>query len=129
MTNRTWNILVIEDDPDGQDVVQRILKHHRIQFEAVYNAEDGLAILGERQFDAAIVDLALPNLDGWGFLKAVQNNPATAQMPCVAVTAFHSAEVAVEAIRNGFLAYFPKPIDPTSFVRELDRVLTEALTS
>jgi CheY-like chemotaxis protein len=70
-----------------------------------------------------IVDLALPGMDGWGFLREVQNNAATAHIPAVAVTAFHSANVARQTIEAGFKAYFPKPLDTMSFVRELTRII------
>jgi ActR/RegA family two-component response regulator len=45
-------------------------------------------------------------------------------MKCVAVTAYHSAEVAVKAIEHGFKAYFAKPLEATSFVREIQRVVS-----
>jgi AmiR/NasT family two-component response regulator len=41
----------------------------------------------------------------------------------VAVTAYHSAEVAYQAVEDGFVAYFPKPLEATSFVRELQNAL------
>jgi CheY-like chemotaxis protein len=121
---KSWKILVIEDDPDGQDVVQRILRHHGIAFDAVYDAESAIPAIQQNQYTAAIVDLALPAIDGWGFLNIVKQNPATADLPCIAVTAFHSVEVHVEAINRGFVAYFPKPLDPTSLVREIERILS-----
>jgi DNA-binding response OmpR family regulator len=126
MTARNWKFLVVEDDPDGQDVVQRILRHHGIAFDAFYDAESALPALEQNTYTAAIIDLALPAIDGWGLLSAIRNNPATAGMPCFAVTAFHSAEVAVEAINRGFVAYFPKPLDPTSLVREIEGILNPA---
>ncbi len=118
-----WKVLVVEDDPDGQEVVQRILRHHHIAYDAVYDAEKSLELLDQGKYTAAIVDLALPALDGWGLLKAIRNNPATADLPCFAVTAYHSAEVAVQAIERGFTAYFPKPLDPSSLVQEMQRAL------
>lgn len=125
MNIKAWKILVVEDDPDGQDVVQRILKHHGIAFDAVYDAETALPAVQQNHYTAAIIDLALPNIDGWGLLSAIQKDPNTAYLPCFAVTAFHSAEVAVEAINRGFIAYFPKPLDPTSLVREIERTLNK----
>jgi CheY-like chemotaxis protein len=53
----------------------------------------------------------------------IRKAPPTANIPVVAVTAFHSANVAQQAIRSGFNAYFPKPIETTSFVRELERIV------
>lgn len=118
-----WKILVVEDDPDGQEVVGRMLRHSRIDVDVVGTAEEALHSLSdEKRYTAAILDLALPGMDGWTLLGRIQNDPSTAHVPCVAITAYHSADLAVKAIEAGFVAYFPKPLD-TSFVRELQRVL------
>src|SRR5258706_5183289 len=114
MKARDWNVRVVEDDPDGQDVVQRILRHHRIGFEAAYDAETALDMLDKGHYTLAVIDLALPGIDGWELLKAIRSDPQTAAMPCVAITAYHSSEVILEAGRNGFAAYFAKPLDATS---------------
>lgn len=117
-----WKILVVEDDPDGQEVVGRMLRHSRIDVDVVGTAEEALHSLSDEKYTAAILDLALPGMDGWTLLGRIQNDPSTANVPCVAITAYHSADLAVKAIKAGFVAYFPKPLD-TSFVRELQRVL------
>jgi CheY-like chemotaxis protein len=117
-------ILVVEDDMDGQEVVEHILRHHNIQADIVSTGEEAIAQLATKEYSAAIIDLALPQIDGWTLLETIQANTSVAPIPCVAVTAFHSAEVAVKAIEAGFVAYFPKPLDPTSFVRELERALS-----
>ena len=119
-----WHILVVEDDPDGQEVVMRMLRHHRITAQTTDNGEDALQLLGQADYTGAIIDLALPGMDGWSLLNAIHKNPNTKSLPCVAITAFHSPELAVKAIQAGFLAYFPKPLEATSFVRELQRVLS-----
>jgi CheY-like chemotaxis protein len=80
-------------------------------------------MLKSNRYSAVIIDLALPGMDGWGLLRTIQQNPRTRDLRCVAVTAFHSAETAVKAVESGFAAYFPKPLEATSFVRELERVL------
>ena len=117
-----WHVLVVEDDPDGQEVVTRILRHHRITTDVASNAEDALKKLTATHYDLAIIDLALPTMNGWALLQAIKASATQSKLPCVAVTAFHSAEVAVEAIQAGFVAYFPKPLEATSFVRELQRI-------
>ena len=117
-------ILVVEDDPDGRELVGRMLRYHRIPVEIVNDAEAALEQLDINQYSAAIIDLNLPGMDGWTLLKNIQQNPRTSHLRCVAVTAYHSVETAVQAIENGFTAYFPKPLETTSFVRELERVLT-----
>lgn len=116
-------ILVVEDDPDGQEVVSRILNHHRIPHVSVRSAEEALTVLRDgNALTGAIIDLALPGMDGWTLLNTIHGEATTAGMPCVAMTAFHSSELAVKAVQAGFEAYFPKPLDSTSFVREIERV-------
>lgn len=118
-----WRILVIEDDTDGQEVMARMLNHHHIPMDVVYSAEEGLELLSKNKYSGVITDLALPGMDGWGLLATMQITPHVSELPCVAVTAYHSAEVAVKAIEAGFAAYFAKPLEPASFVRDLQRVL------
>jgi CheY-like chemotaxis protein len=117
-------ILVVEDDTDGQEVVARMLRYHHIPVDAVYSAEEGLELLAQNQYTGVITDLALPGMDGWTLLATMQITPHISRLPCVAMTAYHSADVAVKAIEAGFAAYFPKPLEPTTFVQELQRVLS-----
>src|SRR5574341_961671 len=118
-----WNVLVIEDEADSAEVVARILKFHNIPCQVVGTAEEALTLIREQKPSLLIVDLALPGMDGWELLAAVRSNPDTAHIHAVAVTAFHSTSVALKSIEAGFNAYFPKPLEATSFVRELERIL------
>jgi CheY-like chemotaxis protein len=117
-------LLVVEDDQDGQEVVGRLLRFHRLDYDVVGSAEDALTLMAQKSYTGAIIDLALPQMDGWSLLETIRTNPNTAHMKCVAVTAYHSAEVAVKAIEHGFKAYFAKPLEATSFVREVQRVVS-----
>lgn len=124
MTNpQQWRVLIVEDEPDSSEVVQGILEYHQIQFWWASTAEEALEMLPQVAPNLLVVDLALPGMDGWALLKNLQQNETTAHIPAVAVTAFHSASVARQAIEAGFVAYFPKPIDTTGFIAELQRAL------
>jgi CheY-like chemotaxis protein len=119
---RDWRILTIEDDPDGQEVVGVILRYHNISTDIVASGEEALSLLNGGHYTGVIIDLNLPGIDGWSLLNAIQRRPTTANLPCVAITAYHTDDLAVKAIEAGFKAYFPKPLEATSFVRELERV-------
>jgi CheY-like chemotaxis protein len=118
-------VLVVEDEQDSMEVVKDILGHYNIESYGAFTAEEALELLQGFTPTLAILDLALPQMDGWGLLRAMRDNPDTAHVPAVAITAYHSANVAQEAIQAGFDAYFPKPIEATSFVRELERIVDE----
>jgi CheY-like chemotaxis protein len=117
-----WRILTIEDDPDGQEVVGVILRYHNITTDIVSSGEEALSMLNSTRYDGVIIDLHLPGIDGWSLLNVIRNQPATANLPCVAITAYHTDDLAIKAIEAGFKAYFPKPLEATGFVRELERV-------
>jgi CheY-like chemotaxis protein len=125
MSRSDWRILVVEDDPDGQMVVATILEHLKIGIDVAGSAEEAEHYLFQlnRRYDAAILDLALPGKDGWELLAQIQRSAATADLPCIAVTAHHTSKLREEAIRAGFTAYFPKPIDATTFARRLEELL------
>ncbi len=115
-------ILVVEDNLDSQDMIGRILRHYQIDFDVTATAEDALDLLTKHEYKGLVIDLSLPKMDGWTLLERVRHNPDTAQMICVAVTAYHSAELAVEAVEAGFAAFFPKPLHNTAFAREIQRI-------
>lgn len=119
------HILVVEDDPDGQEMVTAMLHHMGFVVDTADNGEQASHTLFETgaRFHAIVIDLALPGKDGWELLADILNNPQTQHIPCIAVTAFHNPKLREEALRAGFTAYFPKPIDGTQLGRELDRIL------
>jgi DNA-binding response OmpR family regulator len=75
----TWRILVVEEHPDGQEVVGTILAHLNMEADVAGNVSeaDGFLFGAAQQYHAAIIDLALPDKDGWDLLGQICNNPAT----------------------------------------------------
>lgn len=111
-----WHILVVEDDVHSREVVRELLDHHQVEVDVAENATRALELLQEHHYTAVVIDLSLPGMSGWELLNTIRETEA---IPCIAITAYHSANVAQEAIKAGFTAYFPKPIDVTSFVDDL----------
>jgi CheY-like chemotaxis protein len=118
-----WKVLVVEDEVDSMEMVQEILEYYGVRCVPASTAEDALNELRSLQPTLIIIDLALPGMDGWSLLAEIQRRPMLADVPCVAITAYDSFEVAEHAIEKGFEAYFPKPLDATSFVRELQGII------
>lgn len=121
-----WNVLVVEDEPDGQMVVAGMLSYFNVNIDAVATAELALEALKQKQYAAAVIDLALPGMDGLSLIKAIRRTASTANLPCIAITAYHTSAVKQEAIDAGFDVYFSKPLDDTVFIRELSRVIEES---
>ena len=123
MTTNDWKVLVVEDEADSMELVQELFHHYGINSIGATSGEEALNILETETPTLIIIDLALPGIDGWGLLSALKNKRSLANIPRIAITAYHTAEVANQAIEKGFDAYFSKPLDATSFVRELQGII------
>jgi CheY-like chemotaxis protein len=123
MNTDGWQVLVVEDEKDSIKMVSKILSHHGIQVYVASNGRECLARLNEISPTLVVMDLAMPEMDGWETLRHMRANPSSAHIPVVAITAYHSANVAHDAVQSGFNAYFPKPLDPKSFVVDLAQVV------
>ena len=123
-----WQVLIVEDEADSLEVMQAILTHQGITSTGVESAELALTALNFIKPNLIIIDLSLPMMDGWAFLERLQANPMLNDVPKVAITAFYTPIVAAKALEAGFDAFFPKPIDVTSFVKDLGLIIAEKLT-
>lgn len=118
-------LLVVEDDSDSMAVVTLMLNPANIDTAEAVDAEQALQILNANPnvFSGVIIDLALPGMDGFALLQTIRKSPALKHLPCIAMTAFHTPELKSKAIRSGFDAYFPKPLDTAVFLGTLERLL------
>lgn len=119
-----WQILVVEDTADDVQLVSTILQHSGITVHTATNGKEALKLLETLKPTCIISDLSMPVMDGWEFLKQVRANPASQNIPVIAVTAYYSAELAADAFNAGFLGFFPKPVNPRTFVQQLEKLLS-----
>ena len=119
------HILIVEDDLDGQEMIATILEHLNYDVNTADDGEQATQMIfkSEATYDAIIIDLALPGKDGWELLADILSDPSTSEIPCIAITAFHNSKLREQALRRGFIAYFPKPLDGTKLGRELERLI------
>ena len=118
------SVLVVEDDRDGQEIIVRMLLRASIPVEIIGTAEDALQLLSADEHATVVIDLALPGMDGFSLLKRIRDDSAVAQLPCVAITAFHTPTLKQRALQEGFNAYFAKPLDDRRFIAAVSELLT-----
>src|SRR5690606_7433439 len=116
------SVLVVEDDPDEQELLARMLFRANISVELTSTAEDALQIISLQEHAIAVIDLALPGMDGFALLKEIRGNPATHALHCIAITAFHTPSLRQRVIEEGFDSYFAKPIDDRRFLASIQDI-------
>lgn len=115
-------VLVVEDDPASQEILASLLSHRNIDFDMADSGETALDLLSNNTYALAILDLALPRMDGWELLRMIRADAFTANLNVVAVTAFYDASLARQAKQAGFQACFPKPAT-LALIQNLESIL------
>ena len=114
-------ILVVEDDPDSREVFTELLRGEGHPVVAVRSGAEALAYLRrEKRPSVILLDMLMPEMDGWQFRKAQQSDPDLAGIPVVVVSALRT--VANSAMRFGAAAFLPKPIAPEDLIGAISRV-------
>ncbi|MBC8100399.1 MAG: response regulator, partial [Armatimonadetes bacterium] len=94
-------ILVVDDDAISLDIMTQLLKHYDFEVDVVASGVAALDRLHVKQYDVALIDLAMPDMDGWQLLQAIQANPATTALKSFAVTAHYHPGLAFKARQAG----------------------------
>ena len=123
MSELHWQIIVVEDEYDSLKMVSEILRYYGVDVLVAHNGKECIELLKKNHVTLVLTDLAMPEMDGWETLKAIRANPRTASIPVVAVSAYHSIEVAEQATIAGFDGFFAKPISPKTFVDNLAKLI------
>jgi two-component system chemotaxis response regulator CheY len=116
-------ILSVDDSPSVRKLVEFTLKSKGFQ---VASAEDGLAaleIMANEQFDAIVLDINMPRMNGLEFLEKVKSNEAYASIPVIMLTTEGQEEDQDKALDLGATAYIVKPFNPTLLLRKVDKTL------
>ena len=107
------HVLVVDDEPDLRTLYELTLLREGYRVDAAGTLEEGWNLLAQQRFDAVITDMRLP--DGLGL--ELLHRMAAQQRPerCIVMTAYGSAENAVEALKAGAFDYLTKPVDLKQF--------------
>jgi len=107
---RDVSVLVIDDQEFTRDLVRAILRRANATVESARSVREGLACFHEMSPDVVVCDLAMPEEDGFAFIRALRALPSLT--PVIALTAFGRPEDRQNALAAGFDAYLKKPIEP-----------------
>src|SRR5919204_629437 len=105
-------ILIVEDDPNNLDVAQRIVRAAGHEALAATDGVMGLEIARSELPDVVLLDVMMPGMDGWETCRRLREDPATAGIQVIFVTARDHAEDIAKGFEVGGMDYVPKPFEP-----------------
>jgi DNA-binding NtrC family response regulator len=104
---RTGSILVIDDEEIMREILEALLTREGYQVRLAASGEEGLELARATPFDAAIVDVMMPGMDGMTTLEELRR--LDEDLPVLMITAFASVETAIAAMKRGAFDYITKP--------------------
>lgn len=117
-------VVCIEDEPDMIDLIRLLLTRKGYDFVGARSGQEGLALVGEHCPDLVLLDLMMPDMDGWEVYQRLRSNPATAHIPVIVVTARARTVEQMEALREARVDdYIVKPFGPGQLIAAIQRVL------
>jgi two-component system, cell cycle response regulator DivK len=119
-------ILVVEDNDKSRKLVRDVLTHEGYQLLEAESGEEGVRLAGEHRPALVIMDIQLPGIDGIEALHRLRADPATRQIPVIAVTASAMTADRAKIMAAGFDGYQSKPISVRPFLAAVREALDRA---
>jgi len=101
-------ILLVEDDELASEIIYNFLKDCSFEVTPVFTATDGVAYLKRREFDLVLLDINLPDYDGYEVLKSIKNHVS---IPVIVTSAYSDTKEKLLAFKYGASDYMVKPLD------------------
>jgi two-component system, cell cycle response regulator len=122
-------ILVVDDNPPSVELIRYLLSKAGHELLDAEDGRDGIVAARRERPDLILMDVRMPNQEGFETIQILKGDGDLSSIPCVAVTAFAMVGDKEKMLANGFDGYMAKPIAPASFVEEVDAYLPVELRS
>jgi len=125
-------VLVVDDDPVGRQAFAFLLRDAGFEVQEASTGEEALRMAGDWKPHLVVLDVVLPDVDGYVVCRRLKADPATASMMVLLVSGLGShVEDRVVGLEGGADGYLAKPVDPTELVAQVRALfrLREALAT
>jgi CheY-like chemotaxis protein len=121
-------ILLVEDNELNRDMLSRRLVRRGYEVEIAVDGVDGLRMAAAVMPDLILLDLSLPEMDGWEVLRQLKQDARMKKIPVVALTAHALVTDRLRALEAGFNEYDIKPVEMPRLLKKMDTLLGVSAT-
>lgn len=118
------SVLVIEDNEQNLYLLHYMLEHHGFEVVLARTGREGLEKAARVRPDLILLDIQLPEMDGYTVARALRENPALKDVPIVAVTSYAMVGDRERVLAAGCDGYIEKPINPETFLSQIKSFLS-----
>jgi len=113
-------IIVIDDDAAVTDLLSVLLRSNGFDVTATNNSVEGLSLIKDGNFDLVVLDLMMPEIDGWEICKEVRS---FSQIPIIVLSALNDPSMVASVLDAGADDYLTKPTPSRILVAHINRIL------
>ena len=119
-------ILIVEDNDKNRKLMRDVLQFKGYRLAEAETGEDGIRLARELHPNLILMDIQLPGIDGIRAFRQIRDDPATATIPAIAVTASAMTQDRKTIMAAGFERYQSKPLNVKEFLEAVRRTLDES---
>lgn len=121
-------VLLVEDNANNCDLAKFLLEREGFVVSVAYNGKQALEAARRDTPDLVVMDIQMPEMDGYETAQRFKSDPGLAHIPLVGVSSFAMAGDCAKALHAGFAGYIEKPIDIDTFAQYVGRFLPTSLS-
>ena len=114
-------ILIVEDDATAADLLRRFLEGKGLTVETALDGYEGLERIKKGAPDLVLLDVIMPRMDGYGFLRELKKDPQLRMLPVVVLTAREMMRDVF--VQEGVKDFVPKPYDPAELYKIVQKYI------
>ena len=118
-------VMVIDDEPAVVDQISLLLSESDFRPICVTSALEAMSLLSSEQPDLVVLDIRMPRLDGFEFLRSLRQSLRTKNLPVIIVSALSDGECRLRAKEMGVVRYLVKPYKPDELVQLIRSLVGE----
>lgn len=116
-------ILIVEDDQHIRKLLHILIRRDDINIDEAVEGNEALDKLQNNTYDLVILDIMMPNVDGFSILKQMRENAATSTLPVIIVTAKTEDKDLMKGYSMGANYYITKPFEPQDLIHSIELIL------
>ena len=119
-------VLIVEDDEMNRDMLSRRLVRRGYDVIMAVDGEEGVRKAKKDRPDVILMDMSLPQIDGWEATRRIKSSPDTRSIPVIALTAHAMAEDEKKAMAAGCDDFDTKPVELSRLLGKIELLLSKA---